>query len=498
MQNGMPVPYAEWRPDVALVDNEYASVAENAFPGLNSYLPFPGFATQTTTALPAQCRGLYAAKTTAGNWKIIGGTATRLYNFNFGTRVWDDISRLAGGNYSLVDGDLWRFQDNGTKVFAVHPNDDMQVLDVDSGSNFALAPGAPPRAQHVAQVGPFLVLSGLTSNKRKLQWSAIEDPGGWSAGTNLSDIQETPEGGNVQGVAGGEIGYIVQERAIRTLQYLPGDTQFIFAITRVVQDRGCVSKYGFTVVSGILYFVAEDGIFALAGQQLLPIGETRVNDWFLRNSDPARRNLVLAFNFQHAHRVAWAFHNASTSIYYDRLLIYDWALQKFSYAIITAQMWAALATGNLDLDTTGTDPGDAFLDSNAPSLDSYSYTGGRPVVGGIDQNGILSFLTGANLAATLETAERHLAPGMRAFVNEVYPLDDAASDAPGTIAVGSRERLQGALFWTPPVPVEQTTGSAYPAVSARVMRFRRSIPALSTWTHAQGVLVDAQKDGTIA
>ena len=41
-------------------------------------------------------------------------------------------------------------------------------------------------------------------------------------------MQEFPDGGPVQGVAGGEIGYVVQDRAIRTMQFLPGDTNTHF------------------------------------------------------------------------------------------------------------------------------------------------------------------------------------------------------------------------------------------------------------------------------
>ena len=34
--------------------------------------------------------------------------------------------------------------------------------------------------------------------------------------------------------------------------------------------------------------------------------------------------------------------------------------------------------------------------------------------------------------------------------------------------------------------------------SSRLHRFRRYIPAATVWTHAQGVLIEAQQDGTVA
>ena len=89
----------------------------------------------------------------------------------------------------------------------------------------------------------------------------------------------------------------------------------------------------------------------------------------------------------------------------------------------------------------------------------------------------------------------HLAPGMRAFVSEVYPLDDAATmhraRSPPAPASGCRMRC----VWEPPVPIE-ITGSAALYSSARLHRFRRFIPRGTAWTHAQGVLVEAQQDGT--
>jgi len=105
-------------------------------------------------------------------------------------------------------------------------------------------------------------------------------------------------------------------------------------------------------------------------------------------------------------------------------------------------------------------------------------------------------LNGPNLPAVMETAEVHLVPGSRAFVNDAYPLDDA--DAVGTVAAGLRERMQdGTPVFTAPVGIE-ITGSAALFTSSRLHRFRRSLPAGATWTHAQGVVVDAQQDGTVA
>ena len=54
-----PVQFGEWRPDVALLDTQFASEVENVFAGVNSYLPFPSLQAFGITALPmprARCR----------------------------------------------------------------------------------------------------------------------------------------------------------------------------------------------------------------------------------------------------------------------------------------------------------------------------------------------------------------------------------------------------------------------------------------------------------
>ena len=516
----IPVPFGEWRPDLALLDNQFASEIENVVAGANAYKPFPGLLA-FSTPLPGSERacGLTAARGNDGSWKIFAGTTTKLYKWNLSG--WTDISRTTGGAYNVPDDALWSFAQFGTKLVAVQINDVPQVIDIDSGTNFAALGGSPPQATNVYVIGDFLVLSGLDANPRKIHWSAINDIGAWSPGLNLSDEQEFPDGGPVQGVSGGEIGYIVQERCIRTMQYLPGDTTYIFNFSRVLHDRGCISKYGFVCIGNNLYFVAEDGFYIISGQQVQPIGHDKVDDWFIANSDRDRRNQFQAFCFITAPHIAWAYMRTAGSHNYDGLIIFDWSNQKWAKAREEAQVWAtsALSSVNLDLDTTGTEPFDEWLDvptqafqlgafqedafqvtvpvyTPARPLDSFAYAGGRPLVGGIDENGALGALNGPNLPAVIETAEAHPSPGMRTFLSEAYPVIDDAS-AGTTVTAATRERLQDPVVWGQPAVLE-ITGSAALFASARLYRFRVNIPGNAAWTLAQGVQIDVQPDGSVA
>jgi hypothetical protein len=49
-------------------------------------------------------------------------------------------------------------------------------------------------------------------------------------------------------------------------------------------------------------------------------------------------------------------------------------------------------------------------------------------------------------------------------------------------------------MWGIAVPLE-ITGSASVLTSSRLHRFRVTLPPGDTWTHAQGVLAEAQPDG---
>ncbi len=442
------------------------------------------------TFLGGDCVGLTFARLAAGTFVTYAGTRTKLFKWT-GT-AWNDVSRITGGAYNVAAGDQWTFQQSGTSLVAVHIGDVAQVIDVDAGTRFAALGGSPPQATSVYQIGDFLVLSGLQSNKRMIHWSAINNITNWTIGSSLCDVQEFPDGGPVHAVSGGEVGLVVQSRTIRTMQFLPGDTINIFTFSKVEREKGSFAKYGHTFTRGTLYFYAEDGFCSFGQGGLTEIGDHVCNEWFRNNSDPTRINQMQCIFDPDRPHVLWAFYNNSGSTDYDRLLIYDYSQNRWSYSIISAQIWAPLAPTAITLDTDTAEAGDTLLDSTAPSLDSSAYLdGGRSIVAGIDPTGQLAFLDGDNLAATIETAESHLTMGQRSFVNGAYPVVDTANV---TVAVSERERLQDTPMWQPAAGVE-VTGWVPLLSSSRLHRFRVQTMVGDTWTHAQGVMVDAQPEG---
>ena len=80
-----------------------------------------------------------------------------------------------------------------------------------------------------------------------------------------------------------------------------------------------ISKYGFTTIGNVLYFLAEDGFYSISGQQVTPIGADKVNEWFLAHSEhrPARCRALHCRREQAAHGVGVSYrldrHRSTTS-----------------------------------------------------------------------------------------------------------------------------------------------------------------------------------------
>ena len=489
----MIVPCGPWEPDSAAVDSGVLVLAQNCYPHKAGYGPVPSLAAINANALAAKCFGMFAARTSAGGWIIFAGTQTKLYRYVSG--VWTDYTRVAGGNYNVPTDDYWSFTQFGSYIIAVNINDSPQVIDIDSGATaFSALGGSPPNARYVTVVGDFVVLACISTNNLKLRNSAINDVTGWTVGTNLCDEQTFGDGGRITGVAGGEYGYVVQERAIRRMIFQPGsDTAFRFE--RVEKERGAAAGYSVISTINAVFFLSDDGFYAFGANGLVPIGAQRVNEWFRSNCDTARFFSVAAFADPYAPRISWAFYNSSSSTNFDRLLTYDWQLDRWSYSIIEAQFWATSVTSGVtleDLDSYGA------LDTAVPySLDSRVWEGGAPVIGAVDASGFLAFLEGtAPLTALLRSAPMHLRLGGRARVQSVYPLG-VYNDATLAIRVGRREHTKNAISYTSSITPSTISGIAHTNAGGRLHTFELTVSQSSgtLWEHAQGFDVGFAADG---
>lgn len=234
----MFLPAAEYRPDVANTNSAYTNELLNALPADGSYIPMPLLVLFTGSLSVKPISGFFARQID-GSVKIIVGSAAKLWALNPTTLLWDDISEPAT-TYSASDDEPWVFAQFGNFVVAVNANDDPQVFELGVSTDFADLGGAPPRARIVQAVGPFLMLGNLTSNQNRVHWSGLENITQWTPGTNNSDFQDFPEGGQIVGITRSKDPLVLMQKGIWRGLFMPGSRE-IFAFDKLLVELGAVS-----------------------------------------------------------------------------------------------------------------------------------------------------------------------------------------------------------------------------------------------------------------
>src|SRR3990167_2506787 len=123
--------FGPWQPDTYGLNTELTGDASGVLPTANGYGPWPDLSA-VSAALAATCFGATTIRKTDGTLVVYAGTATKLYRYASLTS-WTDVTRAAGGDYSLPSGEYWSFAQFGANLIAVQGGDVPQTIDVDSG-----------------------------------------------------------------------------------------------------------------------------------------------------------------------------------------------------------------------------------------------------------------------------------------------------------------------------------------------------------------------------
>lgn len=483
--------FAKWQPDRFALNANVAGEALGVLPGPDGYVPWLS-PVSLSAALPAACVGAYAARTAAGSIVVYAGTQAKLDKYASATS-WTDVTRVSGGDYGVAADDTWSMDQYGSRLISVNVNDDVQYIDVDSGSAFDALAGSPPKASVVRTVGDFIMLGGLADNPNAVLWCGRNNSEFWTPGTQDCDQQVFPDGGPVRGIApfGNGQGTILQDGAVRAYEATNDRTIFTFA--KIENRRGLIAKASLVVTGGLALYLSSDGFYATDGSgPSKPIGTDIVNAWFQATVNQNRIGTVRGAVDPVRQRVFWIF-PSGTGMIFDQCLCYDIALDAWSHAAINASFILAAATAGYTVDNI-----DALLtalgytlDTTPFSFDAAFLTGGSPFTAILDQNFELSFFSGSPMAAVMETADVQLLPGFRAFVRGVRPVTDSPD---ASCAAGTKERPQTAPSFGA-LSAQNAQGLCPMRASGRFHRFRMSIPAGSTWTHATGVSLDDEGSG---
>lgn len=420
----------------------------------------------------------------------VGGAAINTSGAGSGTHSFT-------GFYSALSSTAqWQFAQFNNLVIAVQQNALPQVFDLTSGTAFVnlSADSNMPQAAYCSVVNRFLVLSGIASpNVYRVQWSGLNSltaSTSWTSGVNQSDYQDLADGGIVRGVAGGEFGIIFQDASIRRMTYAPG-SPVIFGIDRISKDDGLFAPYSLIPAGDRIFFLSPQGFkMILPGGYPTPIGKEKFDHTFFLDVDATNPQMIIGAADPSKTRVYWAYKSgAGATGQFDKLLVYDWMLERATTVPLSGEFLATLAKPGLTLENV-----DAALGSNLDTLTIGSLddigSAALPAIASVNASHKLGLFSGPNVEATMETGERG-ANGNRIYVRGFRPVSDA-STVYGSVSV--RDTAQAAATYTAETLVD-ATGVCTQRVDTRYSRGRVRIPAGTTWTFAAGVEPDIAATG---
>lgn len=436
-----------------------------------------------------RCQGAISCQSLSETIFNFAGNATTLNQLDTDGRTWLNVTRVSGGNYAVPSDGKWTFAQFGNIIVATNGIDAVQAFTMGSSSAFAALAGSPPVATYCATWRNFLVLGNITSASQRVQWSPIGNPAGtWgTVAATQADYQDLGDGGPITGLHGDEVGWVWQTRQLTLATYEGPPTVWRFD---PFAHAGCVAPGSLAKWADRTFWLAEDGLYALAANQLMPIGVGRTNRTLLADLNQSYYDRMSGAIDPVGGRyfLAYVSNNNSTGVP-DKLMVYDWRRDKFTHADMDLELLLTLipqAGYTLDsLDTISTS-----LDALPYSLDSRQWIGNaRPLLGAFDTGHMLGATSGSPLAATIETMERQLFPGRRAMLRSARPI---LNGGVVTVTPGTRSTLVNAsgigtaVTWGNPVTVD-STGNCPMRSEGRYHRARVEIAAGGTWTRAQGL-----------
>ena len=486
----MQIPFGEWMPDQPAHGMKGANVATNVYHALGSYKRFPSlvsYSGTSTTGKDAHGSGSFRDNSNA------------VFNF-VATKT--DLFQLASGAFtsrkgSLTgdDDDYWTFTQFGEYVIASNGVDAAQFYLMGTSTNFAnltsiQTAGTCPLFRVSGVIRDFLVTGNISGATNRIQWSGINDITIWSG--KQSDFQDLPgSGGKIVAITSGEVGYVFRQNQIVRMDYVGGAT--VFRLSVISPNRGAI--FGKTVCQDNrrVFFYADDGFYEIQGDNVVGIGVEKVNRFFDANLNKAYADRIVAATDPFNTLAMWLYPSVNntnnTTGICDRMIIYNYATQKWSLAKVNAsqvfpQFVGAYTVELMDIISEN-------LDEINISLDTPFWTTGQLYLGAVDENFKAAIFSGTTLEAELETKETELFPGLRANVTGVRPIIDASSN----VIIKTRDKLSDTVTSSSSSTIN-ATGIAPVRQSGRYFRANVKIPAESIWNNAQGIDLTASQGGS--
>ena len=477
--------FGAWEPDAALLNGQQAPEAKNVVPAKRGYRPLLGVASMTYPALPGRVLSCFSAKDVDGNLLTLAASGHEIYSLE--AKQW--VQKHTGSALSEVR----EFVEYGPAIYALYGTSLIKsTVEAGNAGEFSAVAKAP-NGSVLGVIRDFVVIGQLTDFPNGIRWSGLDKPDEWpEPGSNdaqyiQSDIQIFPTGGKVQAVVGGVggvDGLIFLERGIQRATYV--GTPYIFQFDTVDRERGCLAPHSPVVCGNACVFLSEDGWRMTDGASVKGVGLERIDTWFFQNCASDRLEDVRGVHDAQNRLAVWAFaSNVAPAGTYDRLLIYNYAVDKWSWGESSLDTLFPDYSRGLtleDLDTFG-----LLDDLPFASLDVAALKNGRRSVSCFTLDHKLAGFEGAQLEAVIDTAEQG---GDRMMVHGFRPLVD--SGAAQAMPVYRAREMDKRRFGN--YSKQQRDGVCYQHLSTVYLSARVLIPAGEDWSHATGVeaLVEAE------
>lgn len=330
--------FTEWMPDQPSIIDALQD-ANNVSPLLVGYAPL-NLAVNYSSPASENLNNAFASKFSNAT-QVFAGSSNSLYTMSSLDTVLNDVSK-SGGYNSLI---RWQFCQFGNTVIAANGAEKLQYWTLGTSALFDDLDAAAPIAKYVAVVRDFVVAAniGVDTEPNKVQWSDLNNETNWTSGAaSQSDFQVIPDGGNIVGITGGEIGIIFLEKSIVRMSYI--GSPFFFQFDTIARNLGCIANGSIAQYGGVSFFLSDDGFYSSDGKSISNIGANKIDMYFFNNVDINKIDTMSSSTDPINKLVVWNYPN----IFGGRsLLIYNWQIQRWSRGDTDVDYMSLAATGRV-------------------------------------------------------------------------------------------------------------------------------------------------------
>lgn len=458
--------FGEWLPDQP-EQGDHLTVARNVLPLVSGYAPYRPLDTSGAT-LPGTpgvvSNAFYAFSGGLGSVYAYSGSNNIIYESASGTSPFTARGTASG---------IVVFSQYENLALAVGNTYLLSKHTLGSTSNFStLSAATLPFAESIGVVNQFIVIGNLTdggvSRPNTVRWNSIDQPANWPAPNSATAIASQAgeqdlhsEFGDIKAIHGtDQHAIILQRNAVTRMTYVGPPAVFQFDV--IDKTSGSYFERGSCQVGGIVYFISDQGLCRTDGVTVERVGKGKVDKFFWDSVYLGNQN-VLNMGYEVSSGLLYiAYNTESLSTDCDRLLIYNPANDRFTYA-------------NQDLE---------MLLTQTPEFG----VGGALMAFGAQGNSIIGKLQGTAGSATIETGDIEINPGGRAYVDGVKPNVESSSTAPAvTVRVGSRNDLGTTPSYTATTTPTTRTGYADFRVDAKY--HRAEVQIVGNFKKATGLVI---------